>query len=381
MITTILFSILCLLALFYGIAAVFTLNRTGRYRNMMTDMDSERVATSPFQRSVSMVVTCDSDDVRLEEKVKLLLMVNYLKFDVILLVNSSRNKEVLGRLLQSFRMKSSQLPADAAALEFPPRAIYRTDDPVYHRLVVVDKILRGPDDTFDTGMAISNMDYILPIGSTDSQLMRNCLIRLVVMTMREPAQDVVRVRGVVRYCCDGVYTGRLFTGMSDLGNLRRMYAGGAVKNNDFGQYIVLDRLPEMMGREEFVPKPLVYLHCPDCFTTYFKQLKPGLRRLSSKGRFFAAVELLVSLLFWTTGVLLCAFPDKMAAVMLMLSTYLLVSVFTAFSIFAGEILLRRKYDPQLVGLLALLSFPESLAFCLLAPFAWLADLFNVPRKG
>lgn len=369
--------LLWVMIFFYGISAFLTLCKSTRYRDVAIDLDAERIAPVPFQPTISVVVRCDlSKSKEVVERVRELLSINYIRYEIVLIMDSWRNAVEYQKVVDTFEMECTDLPDKINTLRYPPRAVCRSRSPLYKRLVVIDKVFYGMDDLRYTGAAICKADYMVWVRSIDNQLTRNSLARLAIMIMRDAQQGVVSVRGAARYSCDGPLTHNIFRIMADLCNLRRIYVGGSSTRNDFGHYIILESLSGKKGREEYVPKPQMYLHRKNNLMTYINQLSPSLRFLSFKGKCFAMTELLISFLFWAATLTALLNKDGIGdEEYLACSVLLLPLLASTFSIFIGEIVQKRNYKVSLILRLLVVSTFENIFFCALKPFVWFGSKF------
>ena len=378
----ILYGILFILTGLYVVIALLSLYHIRRYRNMVTDTDEERIACSPFQPTVSLVVNCDLSVPELIPRIRQLLVVHYLAFDVILVCDSRRNGMQFDAVLRYFELRRNLIPLPFANLSEPPRAIYRTVHELYYRLTVVDKPFQNVQDALYTGILVSNREYVLPVDNIENELKRNILHRMAVMVMRDADHRVITVRGAASYfrpCSAGE---SLFLRMSELSNLRRLYLGGYLKGNGLPRQARMKKRKPAAGKDEFVPGILTVLHRPNNLLTYLRQLVPPASPLGVKGKLLGMAELLLAL-FLPASLLLAVVHGAQSAFWLRIafSAWLLILLCSTYSVFTAEILLKNRFRWSSVLWLLLISLGEALAFGILLPFAWLVRLFPMKKEG
>ena len=373
MIATVILVFLWLIICIHVSGAFLTLCRVVRYKNIFVNLDADRIAHQPFQPKISLVVrgdlaTVDGAVGRIQE----LLSLNYTRYEVILITDAGQQPEEFEWLLDYFDLQPAPLSGEMDRLDFPVTAIYHSRERVFGRLTVVDKPFHDDEDLRRTGAAICKADYMLFLRSLNNELVHNSLSRLAILKMRHPSEHITPIRGTARYDCGKRVSGNIFRSLADLCNLRRLYITGAFRASDFGQFLLLEDISGRRGSEEFVPRPQMYLHRPNRLATYFGQLAPDLRHMTFYGRLISWMELLFGVLFWVLGLrLMIPFHFSYIGIVLLLVLLLLPLVASTFSIFVGEVLLKKE-KPR-IGLilrLVLLSFPEALLFCLLTPVAW-----------
>ena len=374
--TMILLILLWILLLIHSTGAFLTLCNAVRYKDMAVHLDAERIGHQPFQPRISLVTRCDfRTNAECISKIQGNLSLNYTQYEVILLVDSSGNEEDFAEILTYFEMK--QIPETDAVreLRYPVRACYRSCSASYKRLTVVDKSYHPKDDLRDTGLAISKGGYMLFIPSLDDELIRNSLANLAIMKMRNSKEHITPIRGVARYNCSGSFLGSFFRMMADICNLRRIYIVGGLKGVDYGKFVVLRDVSEKKGKEEFVPKPQMFLHRPNTFNTYLEQLAPHNFYTSYRGKLVSFMEFLITGIFWGAGIHVIVTPGVVNEDFLfLLAVFLLPLIASTFSIFIGEIFLKQNYKIRFVLRLIAVSVFESVVFCLLQPWMWIRNL-------
>ena len=360
------------MVVFHTTGAFLMLCRVLRYKDVFVNLDADRIAHQPFQPKISIVVRCDlSKTDGAVGRIQELLSLNYMRYEVILIVDAARQPEEFEWLLDYFDLQPEAVPV-GGRLDFSVTTIYRSRQRVFGRLTVVDKPFCDGEDLRLTAAPICKADYMLFVRSLNNELIHNSLARLAILKMRHPSEHITPIRGTARYDCGKRFRGNTFRTLADLCNLRRLYITGAIPNNDFGQFLILEDISGRPGREEFAPRPQMFLHRPNRLSTYLEQLVPRLRYKTFRGRLVLCMELLFGFLFWALAVHLALTPGVLYAdIVLLLVLLLLPLLASAFSIFVGEVLLKQKIRVGLILRLVLLSFPEAVLFWVLTPWTWL----------
>ncbi len=363
------------------VCAFLTVCKSVRYRDMRVDLDVERIAARPFQPAISLVVRCELRRSRGHIlKIQHLMALNYAQFEVIVLLDSADDRVNFARLVDFFQMRSVPLPEKLNGIRHPVREMYRSELPLYRRLIFVDKPFQSDDDLRLTGAAAGRADFTVFVSSIDNALTPDSLACLAIPEMRDPRRRVTRVRAAARYDTCGPLYRNLFRMMADLSNLRRLYVGGAGRGVDLGRFITLEDTTGRKGREEYVPQPLMVLHRPNSMMTYLAQLAPRMRFRSFRGRVFAVIEGVVACVFWGTAIHAVVCPHELPGEgYLVAGAFMLPLLASVFSIFVGEVLLRSPSDIRRIGCLLAMAVIESAAFCLLTPWAWIISRFRRPK--
>ena len=379
--TTILLILLWVSLIYNASAAFLTGCKTFRYRDVMVDLDADRIATQPFQPRISLVVRCDLKKTSEQiPKIQELLALNYSRYETIIILDSSRGVEAFARISDYFQMREVPIPEPLNELWYPTRAVYRSRSSLFKRLIIVDKEFHSYDDLRHTGAAVCRSDYMLFLASIDNQLTRNSLARLAVMEMRDPDRHIHIIRAAARYNCNGPFFKNFFRMMADLCNMRRLYVGGALPGVDFGQFTILEDITGQEGKDEYVPQPQMYLQRKNTIRTYFSQLAPAMIYNSFQGKVIAGMELLIVFMFWATGLHALFEPEVTGSEYFLYCILMLPLLSSIFSIFVGEILLKRTYNTKLILSLLAVSLVENIAFCIFRPWLWIISLFTRPRR-
>jgi hypothetical protein len=91
----------------------------------------------------------------------------------------------------------------------------------------------------------------------------------------------------------------------------------------------------------------------------------------------AGVELVITFAFWGTVGYAAFGPQPLSGEGYWVTfVFMLPLLSSVFSIFIGEVLLRKDHDFKLILSLLLVSAIESAAFCLLKPWLWIISLLH-----
>jgi hypothetical protein len=360
------------MVLFNAVGAFRTICKTMRYKHLVVRLDAERIGHRPFQPFISLVIRCDLRRVRdCIPKIQNNLSLHYIRYEVVLLVDSSNNGRIFERILSAFELAPQPEQESMPGV----RGCYRSRSARYQRLTVIDKSHSPGDDLRSTGWATSRGGYVLFIPSLDNALIRNGLADMAVLKMRRNGECVSPIRGVARYDCRGSFAGNIFRMMADLCNLRRIYIAGSLKGMDFGQFVILTDASCKRGEEEYVAKPQMYLYRPNVFTTYLEQLTLH-GHTSLQGRLLSLSEFVVAVVCWWTAIrVLMASGNAGQDGMLFLNMLIIPLMGSVLSVFIGEILVKRTCNTRFVLRLLILSVVEAIAFCLFQPVFRILSLF------
>ena len=128
----------------------------------VVDIYAQRViAKSPYTPGVSIIAPAFNEELTVVENVHSLLRQNYPKFEVVI-VNDGSKDSTLQKLIDNFDL----VPVDFSYVEYlqtkPFKQLYRSSNPAYSRLKVVDKENGGTKaDPINTGLNVASYDYFI----------------------------------------------------------------------------------------------------------------------------------------------------------------------------------------------------------------------------
>lgn len=152
-------TVLLLTLLSVIVASVRTLAalRKGRMLTSCHGYGSEAMSHT----GVSVVVS----GVRSEREIERRLSSEYWRYEVIVVLDSSFDEQLLHRLCHKYALIRVHFPTvDDLPIEGTPR-LYRSRQRRYRRLVVVDRLHRSRADDWNCGVAVASFDRIVPLES------------------------------------------------------------------------------------------------------------------------------------------------------------------------------------------------------------------------
>jgi len=198
-------ALLLLSYLLIGILAVIGMRRHMRLR---TFTDYSLLAGSPQAPGMSILAPAYNEGATIVENVRSLLSIHYRNLELVV-INDGSKDDSLQQLIEHYQLipvqheVAGQLPAK------PIRAIYKSANPVFHRLIVVDKINGGKADALNVGINVSSQPYIFCI-DVDCIIEQDALLKMAKPFLDSTGKRVIASGGVVRIAngCE-IQNGRL----------------------------------------------------------------------------------------------------------------------------------------------------------------------------
>lgn len=185
-----------LLLLFYLFIGGYSIGETRRYLRKSSFTDYSIMAVSPHTPTISILAPAYNEGATIIENVRSLLSIHYNKMELIV-INDGSKDDTLNRLITAYelelvpRLLIEHLPTKRI------RGVYKSKNPVYHKLTVVDKENGGKADALNVGVNIAGNDYIVCI-DVDCILEQDAMLKLVKPFLEQKSHRVIATGGVVR---------------------------------------------------------------------------------------------------------------------------------------------------------------------------------------
>ena len=157
--------------------------------------DYKDIITSPLAPSISIIAPAYNEGNTIVQNVKSLLSLHYGKFEVIL-VNDGSKDDSISILIENFQLKKTNYAYHEAISAQKVIGVYKSTNPSYAKLTVVDKENGGKADALNVGINISSNEIIACI-DVDCILSSDSLTRMMRPFMEETNRQVIAVGGVI----------------------------------------------------------------------------------------------------------------------------------------------------------------------------------------
>jgi len=185
-----------LLLLFYLFIAGYSIGETRHYLRKSSFTDYSILAVTEKAPSISILAPAYNEGATIIENVRSLLSIHYNNMELIV-VNDGSKDDSLQKLIDAYELIPVSRLVINHILAKPIRGIYKSTNPVYKKLVVVDKVNGGKADALNVGVNVANNDYIVCI-DVDCILEQDAMQKLVKPFLEEKSKRVIATGGVVR---------------------------------------------------------------------------------------------------------------------------------------------------------------------------------------
>ncbi|MCC9168405.1 glycosyltransferase family 2 protein [Pontibacter harenae] len=154
------------------------------------------LASSPYAPTVSILAPAYNEGANIIENVRSLLSIYYNHLELIV-INDGSKDDSMAKLIAAYQLRPIETSYNQRIATKQVKAIYKSTNPVYSKLLVIDKENGGKADALNTGINLASNQYLVCI-DVDCILEQDALLKLIKPFMEETGQKVIATGGVVR---------------------------------------------------------------------------------------------------------------------------------------------------------------------------------------
>lgn len=174
----------------------FSIGETRDYMHENDFTDYRLLASSRHAPSVSILAPAYNEGATITENVRSLLSLYYSNIEIVILNDGSKD-DSLQKLIDAYDLEKVAFHVDYKISTKEVRGVYKSRNPVYKKLVVVDKENGGKADALNVGINVSSNDYIVCI-DVDCILEQDAILKMMKPFLEEGEEKVIASGGVVR---------------------------------------------------------------------------------------------------------------------------------------------------------------------------------------
>lgn len=182
--------------LFYLFILFLSVIETKSYLRKTSFIDYGRLATSDHAPSLSILAPAYNEEATIIENVKSLLGIFYNRLEVIVINDGSKDNS-LDKLIAAYEMEQVQHEFQQHIQTKNVRGIYKSRNPVYKKLIVVDKENGGKADALNVGINLASHEYVVCI-DVDCILEQDAMLKLTMPFLQTGNKRIIATGGVVR---------------------------------------------------------------------------------------------------------------------------------------------------------------------------------------
>lgn len=192
----------------YIFIGAYSIGEIRNYLRKNSFTDYRILAGSAQAPSISILAPAYNEGANIIENVRSLLSIHYNNLEVII-VNDGSKDDSLDKLIAAYDLFKADFFVNQQIKTKEVKGVYKSYNPVYRKLIVVDKQNGGKADALNVGVNIAKNDYIVCI-DVDCILEQDALLKLAKPFLEDTKVRVIATGGVIRIAnsCE-VENGRL----------------------------------------------------------------------------------------------------------------------------------------------------------------------------
>jgi len=159
-------------------------------------MNYNSLVLSPLVPRISIIAPAFNESKSIIDNIRTLLSLYYNNFEVII-VNDGSIDDTFQKIIQVYELVKVNYYFDYRIPCEKIKGVYKSDNPAYNRLTVIDKNNGGKADSLNAGINISRNSLIVTIDS-DSIIETDSILKLVKPFLEEKDRKVIGTGGVIR---------------------------------------------------------------------------------------------------------------------------------------------------------------------------------------
>ena len=184
------------LLLFYILIVGTSIAEIKLYMRKSSFTDYNLLASSEYAPTISIIAPAYNEESNIIENVRSLLAVHYNNIELIL-INDGSKDQTLEKLIDAYHLVNVPFLINEKIITQPVRNIYKSSNPLYHKLLVIDKENGGKADALNAGINVAVNKYVVCI-DVDCILEQDAMLKLIKPFLEETDKRVIATGGVVR---------------------------------------------------------------------------------------------------------------------------------------------------------------------------------------
>jgi cellulose synthase/poly-beta-1,6-N-acetylglucosamine synthase-like glycosyltransferase len=185
------------LLLVYALLAFLSMLAIRNYLRKNSDHQLDILASSPMAPGITILAPAFNEGLTIISNVRSLLTLNYPRYEIVI-INDGSTDDTMQQLIDEFKMVIVEYAYNAKIRTQPVRKIYKSTDPAYSSLLVIDKVNgKSKADAVNAGINIATFDYFV-CTDVDCILHKNTLLELIKPVMQEETKRVIAIGATLR---------------------------------------------------------------------------------------------------------------------------------------------------------------------------------------
>jgi len=194
--TNIIFILTLLIIGSYLLLGIFSALTLRRYLRKNSYVNYNSLVSSPLSPRVSVIAPAYNESRTIIDNVRTLLSLYYNNFEIII-VNDGSTDDTFKKIKEAYKLVKVNYYFDYHIPCERIRGVYRSEDPSFNRLTVIDKNNGGKADSLNAGVNISKSPLVVTIDA-DSIIEPDSLLKLIKPFLEVKERKVIGTGGVIR---------------------------------------------------------------------------------------------------------------------------------------------------------------------------------------
>lgn len=182
--------------LIYGWVGIYALGAVLRYKKENTFTDYSIISANPNAPAFSLIAPAYNEGLTIVDNVRSLLSLYYHNLEIIIVNDGSRD-DSMQKLIDVYELEQISFFVHGEIPTSEIRGIYKSKNPAFRKLIVVDKVNGGKADALNVGVNISTGDYLVCI-DVDCILEQDAILKLAKPFLEQTDKKVIACGGVIR---------------------------------------------------------------------------------------------------------------------------------------------------------------------------------------
>lgn len=181
----------------YIILGIISVIESIGYMKKNSFVNYNKILSSNISPSISIIAPAYNESLNIIENVRSLLSCHYANYDVII-VNDGSKDDSLEKLIEAYDLVKVDFLINEQIPTQPLRGgIFKSINPAFEKLIIVDKVNGGKADALNMGLNISSNKYVACI-DVDCLLIEDALLKLIKPFLETTDTKVIAAGGVIR---------------------------------------------------------------------------------------------------------------------------------------------------------------------------------------
>ena len=189
----------------FSIMGYLSTRNSIHYKHKNSFGDLSKIMASPLAPGITIIAPAFNEGLTIVENIRSLLSLQYVNYEV-MVVNDGSKDDTLQKMIDAYDLVKVERDIDPDWPCKPIRGIYKSKHRSFSKLTVIDKDNGGKSDALNTGIQLSEMQYVGCI-DVDCLLLPDALLHVVKSFYQRTQKKVIAVGGVIRIANSCIISG------------------------------------------------------------------------------------------------------------------------------------------------------------------------------